>query len=682
MGRAATSDDCNDAAPAVHPGAAELCNGIDANCDGSADVGCPCRLGATSACGAAAPGGGFYTIAPCHSGLQTCVMDTSGTNSTWTSCAGNYDPASVESCATPEDDDCNGLTNDSAATDATDWYPDVDGDTFGSATVAGVRACASPAVGYVNTHSDCDDANGAVHPGAIEACNSIDDNCTGGIDEGLTAYGLYPDCDRDGYGVGALPITSCVPVAGPAACPAGGWATVADQDCNDASAAVHPGAAETCNRVDDNCNGVVDEGVTTAYFADCDRDGHGAGIATDLCSAPTSAPTCATGLWATIGDDCDDARALIYPGAAEFCDGRDDNCNGLVDGLGDDDDGDGYLDPSCSPTGTDCDDARADTHPGAAEVCDRYDSNCTVTGHAHIGAAAAVNTVDLTEDADNDHHSAPTAACTGGYPKDDCDDTRATIYLGAPEICDGRDTNCDGLINGPGEDDDLDGYIDAGCGGLGNDCDDSRADTHPGAVETCDRYDSNCSVAGHVRVGVAPVVNSTDITEDRDNDGHSALLAACAGGFLRDDCNDSHATDYPGAVELCDGRDNDCDTLVDEEPAATADCLALTPASAASRTCVGNACTAVVCNSGYVPFCGGCVTPAEFALVACGDGENVTCGAPGTYWCACDPRTCAGCCAGGCLPGDGGDTQYEECGSGGVACFYCGGNGCFNGGCI
>ena len=84
---------------------------------------------------------------------------------------------------------------------------------------------------------DCDDSNPAIHPGAIEICNGVDDNCDGNIDEGF-------DQDGDGY-------TSC---AG---------------DCNNVNPAIHPGAVEICNGIDDNCNGLVDEGG----FPDTDGDG-------------------------------------------------------------------------------------------------------------------------------------------------------------------------------------------------------------------------------------------------------------------------------------------------------------------------------------------------------------------------------------------------------------------------
>ena len=263
-GYVGSHDDCDDSDGAVHPGAAEICDNVDNDCDGGTDVGCPCRLGATQDCGATLPGGGFYTNSPCHPGTQTCVRDTTATSSTWTACAGNHDPASVESCATAEDDNCDGFVNESTAGDATDWYPDVDGDTFGSATATAVRACLSPGLGYVHDHTDCDDGVNATHPGAVEVCNGLDDNCVNGVDEGLATFGLLPDCDRDGYGVGATPVLGCVPLTAPLACPAGGWATASERDCNDAEGAIHPGAVEVCNLIDDNCSGFPDEGVLTA----------------------------------------------------------------------------------------------------------------------------------------------------------------------------------------------------------------------------------------------------------------------------------------------------------------------------------------------------------------------------------------------------------------------------------
>ncbi|MBI5056473.1 MAG: DUF1566 domain-containing protein [Nitrospirae bacterium] len=151
--------------------------------------------------------------------------------------------------------------------------------------------------GYTDT--DCNDNNPAIHPGAAEVCNGIDDNCNGNVDEGFT------DADSDGY-------TAC---AG---------------DCNDNNPAIHPGAAEVCNHSDDDCDGNADEG-----FTDADSDGYAA---------------CA--------GDCNDNNPAIHPDAAESCNGSDDNCDGIVDG-GTDHDGDGI--------GSVCDNCPNTYNPDQAE---------------------------------------------------------------------------------------------------------------------------------------------------------------------------------------------------------------------------------------------------------------------------------------------------------------------------
>ncbi len=64
--------------------------------------------------------------------------------------------------------------------------------------------------------------------------------------------------------------------------------TVADGDCDDADAGVNPGAAESCNGVDDDCDGEVDEGVLATFYADADGDGYGDAASTaEACEAPT-----------------------------------------------------------------------------------------------------------------------------------------------------------------------------------------------------------------------------------------------------------------------------------------------------------------------------------------------------------------------------------------------------------
>ncbi|MBK7684583.1 MAG: putative metal-binding motif-containing protein [Bacteroidetes bacterium] len=107
-----------------------------------------------------------------------------------------------------------------------------------------------------------------MNPGATEVCNSIDDDCDGLTDEGLTLTTYYADADGDTYGNALVSQSTCsgAPV---------GYVLDAT-DCNDAVAAINPGATEVCNGIDDDCDGLTDEGLTpTTYYADADGDGFG-----------------------------------------------------------------------------------------------------------------------------------------------------------------------------------------------------------------------------------------------------------------------------------------------------------------------------------------------------------------------------------------------------------------------
>ncbi len=166
--------------------------------------------------------------------------------------------------------------------------------------------------------------------------------------------GLASDLDGDGY-------------------------TVEDGDCDDESAAVHPGQQEICNEVDDDCDGDVDEEVAATWFPDEDGDGFGDDdAAVEACTQPAGA--------SSVGGDCDDGDGEIHPMATEVCDGVDNDCDGEVDDPAEiehfdwypDADADGYgseddVVSSCQqPSGYlevagDCDDTDATIHEGADE---------------------------------------------------------------------------------------------------------------------------------------------------------------------------------------------------------------------------------------------------------------------------------------------------------------------------
>jgi len=190
--------------------------------------------------------------------------------------------------------------------------------------------------GYWSTSfdgEDCDDKDPDIHPGAVEGCDGVDNNCDGDVDEGVTTT-FYADRDGDGFGDAGATLEGCEQPD----------RYVLDAtDCDDTEAAVHPAADEICDHVDNNCNADVDEGVTTTFYADRDRDGFGDALAAvEDCAAPAG--------HIEVAGDCDDDDASSNPDGVEVCgDGADNDCNGRVDDAAPttwyrDDDGDGYGD--------------------------------------------------------------------------------------------------------------------------------------------------------------------------------------------------------------------------------------------------------------------------------------------------------------------------------------------------
>lgn len=250
------NDDCDDTDPAINPGAVELCDAadVDEDCDDLADDADAGPVGTTLWYVDADADGYGWLGAP----LEACDLPA-GYAPNADDCDDDdatRSPGAIEVCDDADvDEDCNGLADDAdpAASAQITWHADVDLDGYGD-PATGVVACEAPAA-YIADGTDCDDADPAVNPGAVERCEAagLDEDCDGLVndaDDSQAADGLtvwYPDADGDLFGDGEGARDAC---AQPDAHVTNG------DDCDDAEPTVHPDASEVCDDgMDNNCDG-------------------------------------------------------------------------------------------------------------------------------------------------------------------------------------------------------------------------------------------------------------------------------------------------------------------------------------------------------------------------------------------------------------------------------------------
>ncbi|MBK8667991.1 MAG: putative metal-binding motif-containing protein [Saprospiraceae bacterium] len=514
--------DCDDGNASTNPDSSEVCNnGIDENCSGKAD---------------------------------------DGDN-------GDDDYDGVKNC-----EDCE--PND--PTFPRFYYADLDGDGFGNVSM-NVISCNLPN-GYVINNMDCDDNNANIFPDNIEIADGKDNNCNGHQDEGFpdrdndgvvdiidcaplnpyfpTFY--YIDADADGFGDYNKPVRLCFLEAGYSE---NGW------DCDDNNPEKFPNADTDSDGVQncEDCEPTNPNIYPKLYFKDEDGDGFGSiysGIF--VCNPPP-------GYYEITGTDCDDENPAVHPGAIEICDdGVDNNCDG-TNGFGVDSDGDGVVD--C----LDC----AVWNPVFPRLIYRdFDGDGYGTGES-------------------------TYACellTGFALYDrDCNDYDFNINPASSELCNGKDDNCNSTVDEYFLDSDNDGFSDC------NDCAPNNpgipthmyydfdgdgygsayaglyCDTSPGIVSLygdCDDTDPTKSAAdadGDGNSSCYGDINDMDAMLvpnywylDFDGDGFGGYNGHVYFGYERNgytnngnDCNDANPQIYPGASELCNGKDDNCDNVID-----------------------------------------------------------------------------------------------------------------------
>ena len=240
-------------------------------------------------------------------------------------------------------------------------------------------------------------------------------------------------CQDRGFGQECFPVDGqcdCSPLAGALGAVTDCFRTNESGTCQGISGCT-PAGKTPCNAVEPDGQG---DPCTSGTVIDPDKDSDEDGVPDN--------------------QDCQPDDPLVYPGAQEQCNDKDDNCNGAVDEDLPDSDGDqepDCLDPDDDndgvPDGADCAPLDGAIHPGVSEVCNGKDDDCD----GNTDPEGAAGCIPLARDADKDGFGSNDTKCLcapdGDYTaelKGDCNDSDPKINPDAEEKCDGKDNNCDG----------------------------------------------------------------------------------------------------------------------------------------------------------------------------------------------------------------------------------------------
>lgn len=243
---------------------------------------------------------------------------------------------------------------------------DADGDGFGNGSKC-VYTCTAPQ-GYVPDSNDCNDSNPNQTTAYLEVCDGKDNDCDGMTDEDVNPNLMqtyYEDKDKDSFGNPNKSKKACSKPVGH---------VVTGTDCDDNDNMTWPGTFEQCDGKDNNCNGVIDDGVQLiTYYVDEDNDGYGSNKnptfpSTTQCSNIPGIPS----YYVPNKDDCNNKDASINPGALEVCgDSIDNNCDSETD--------EGCEEGGCGPMEDVCDPVTCATLGGTCDefgACNSFCDSC------------------------------------------------------------------------------------------------------------------------------------------------------------------------------------------------------------------------------------------------------------------------------------------------------------------